>query len=351
MFDALPLLVLILIFLASSTVIWIAGIRLSETTDILSSRFHLGQALGGLILLAIATNLPEIAITSSASLSGQVEIAVGNILGGIGIQTVVLVALDVFGVGKSYPLTWRAASLQLLVEGISVIAVLVVAIIGTQLPDGFAIARLTPTSLLIVAGWLVSLKLVDIARHGLPWKMSGDAPGGEGIPGAEKQKQRQEHISTRKAVIVFTVGAVATLVAGVIAEESGNAIASDTGLSGVIFGSTFLAAATALPELSTGLKATKLGDYKLAISDIFGGNTFLPTLFLLADLLSSRTVLSRAQNTDIYLAGLGILLTCVYLWGLLFRPRRQILRMGLDSFLVLCLYLLGVAGLVAVAHG
>jgi hypothetical protein len=61
--------------------IWIAGVKLSNTTDVLSQRFGFGQALGGVILLALAT------------WSGDLGVAVGNILGGIAIQTVVLVAV------------------------------------------------------------------------------------------------------------------------------------------------------------------------------------------------------------------------------------------------------------------
>src|SRR5919202_1919553 len=105
----LPLLVLVLIFAGAAGAISLALIQLSNQTDVLSTRLHLGAALGGLILLAVATNLPEIAIVASASLSGDVGVAVGNILGGIAIQTVVLVALDVFGV-RGRPLTYRAAS-------------------------------------------------------------------------------------------------------------------------------------------------------------------------------------------------------------------------------------------------
>src|ERR671921_710456 len=139
-----------------------------------------------------------------------------------------------------------------------------------------------------------------------------------------------------------------TLVGSVALEESGDAIAGKIGMSGVLFGSTFLAAATALPELSTGLASVRLGDYKLAVSDIFGGNAFLPVLFLMASLLSGQAVLLQAQDTDIYLTGLMILLTAVYIWGLVFRPRRRIFRMGVDSLTVLVLYAVGIAGLVAV---
>jgi cation:H+ antiporter len=73
MFDTLSLPALLAIFAASAGVVRMAGIRLSITTDILSTRFHLGQALGGVILLAIATNLPEIAITASGAASAIPE--------------------------------------------------------------------------------------------------------------------------------------------------------------------------------------------------------------------------------------------------------------------------------------
>ena len=134
-----------------------------------------------------------------------------------------------------------------------------------------------------------------------------------------------------------------------VLERSGDAIADHIGLSGVLFGATVLAAATSLPELSTGLTSVRNGDYQLAMSDIFGGNAFLPVLFLLAGLLSGKAVLPQAQSTDIYLTALGILLTLVYLAGLLFRPQRRIARMGIDSVAVLVLYAIGVAGLFAVA--
>jgi len=148
---------------------------------------------------------------------------------------------------------------------------------------------------------------------------------------------------------VFAISAAVTLAGGVALEQSGGRIAGHLNMTGVLFASTFLAAATALPEVSTGLQAVRMGDYQLAMSDIFGGNAFLPVLFLVASLLSGSAVLPLAQDTDIYLTALGALLTVVYVYGLIFRPRRMVLRMGLDSFTVLALYAVGIAGLVAIA--
>jgi cation:H+ antiporter len=266
------------------------------------------------------------------------------------------VVLDAFGVRGGDPLTYRAASLVLVLEGALVIAVLTVAVMGSQLPVSLVFWRVEPEALLIAALWVAGLLLLSKARSGLPWQVQGDAPHGQEEPHEHSKhkkarKAQSKGVSTAWAAAVFSVAAVITLVGGVVLEESGNAIAGNIGMSGVLFGSTFLAAATALPEVSTGLTSVRLGDYKLAISDIFGGNAFLPVLFLMASLLSGEAVLPRAHDTDIYLTGLGILLTAVYLFGLIFRPRYRVLRMGIDSFAVLALYLLGVAGLIAVATG
>jgi cation:H+ antiporter len=176
MFASFPLLILILVFVAGGGAVWLAGIQLSKTTDVIDSRFGLGEALGGLILLAIATNPPEIAIVVSASLAHNIGIAIGNILGGIAIQTVVLVILDGFGLGRKAALNYEAASLQLVLEGVLVIGILVVSIMGTQLPQSVLFARLSPGELLIAALWLIGLWLINKARDDLPWHEKGHAP-------------------------------------------------------------------------------------------------------------------------------------------------------------------------------
>ncbi len=346
----LPLWAALLLFVGSAVAIWVAGISLSNYTDVLADRLHLGTALGGLVLLAVATNLPEIAITVAASLNGQVEVAVSNVLGGIAIQTVVLVALDAFGVRVRRPLTYQAASLSLVLEGAVVVAVLVAVVMGAQLPKDAVAFRLSPDVIGIALIWVVGLLLTQRAGKRLPWADNGNAPDAQPQPRGHSAKKRADDagkkgITTLRAASVFAVAGVVTLVAGALLEESGSQAASSVGLSGVLFGATVLAAATSLPELSTGITAVRSGDYQLAFGDIFGGNAFLPVLFLLATLITGKAILPNAHNSDLYLTALGALLTIIYIAGLLFRPAKEHARLGVDSIAVLSVYILGVAGL------
>ncbi|MGI4895418.1 MAG: sodium:calcium antiporter [Janthinobacterium lividum] len=343
---------LLLIFVGAAAAIWIAGVSLANQTDVIATRLHLGAALGGTILLAVATNLPEVAITVSAAVSGHVGVATGNLLGGIALQTVVLVALDAFGTRHGRPLMNRAASLVLVLEGAIVVAVLGVVIAASQLPADLIVARVAPGGLLIAVIWVAGLLLLNRAGHGLPWQAMGEAPDNQEVPRGHSRRKKEHAassrgISTARAATIFTTAAVVTLLAGVVLERSGDAIADHIGFSGVLFGATVLAAATSLPELSTGLTSVRNGDYQLAVSDIFGGNAFLPVLFLVATIVSGHAVLPQAQSSDIYLTAVGILLTVVYLFGLIFRPTRRVLGMGVDSLTVLVLYAVSVLGLLS----
>ncbi len=347
MFAGLPMAAAAAIFVVAAAAVWIAGVSLSTTTDALERHFGLGEALGGLVILSIATNLPEIAITTSAAVSGELGIAIGNILGGIAIQTLVLVVLDAALHGSGTPLTHRAASLVLVLEGALVIAVLIVAMMGHFLPASVVLWRVGPGELLIVGIWVVGLWLIDRSRDRLPWHAAGNAPGGQVVARGHATEMRAGNAMAagRRGVLLrLAAAAVVTLVAGLALEQSGERLASGLGLSGVVFGATVLAASTSLPEISTGIASVRLGDYQLAVSDIFGGNAFLPVLFSWAGLLSGRAVLPEITSVDLYLTGLGILLTVVFVWGLIARPVRRVGPLGVDSAVALALYAVGMIG-------
>ncbi len=142
-----------------------------------------------------------------------------------------------------------------------------------------------------------------------------------------------------------------TLAAGVLLEVTGNDLANRIGVNGSIFGATVLATATALPEISSGIAAVRLGDNALAMGDIFGGDAFQVCLFLVADLIAGQPVLPSAGNQNAWLAALGVALTAVYGFGVISRPQHCRGRLGPDSLLALAVFGAGIAGLFFVRPG
>jgi len=150
-------------------------------------------------------------------------------------------------------------------------------------------------------------------------------------------------------VLVFLAAAAVTLAAGVALEDTGNALSGRIGVQGAVFGATVLAAATALPEISSGIAAVRLGDMSLAVGDILGGNAFQVTLFLLADLLAGTPVIVAEHHSDVWLGGVGLLMTGVAAAAIILRPRRTFLRLGADSVLLAAIYAIAVVALTHIA--
>jgi cation:H+ antiporter len=345
---------LLLIFLAGAAATWMAGITLSKSTDALDSRLGLGDDVGGLILLSIAGSLPELAITISAAAAGNLKLAAGNLIGGIAIQTMVLLICD-FAVGPVRPLTYLVGRLTPVLEG-SLVIILVAGVgMGALLKPSTAIAgRVSPASLGIVVVWFVGLYVINRASKDPRWNvtMPGSRPGRRR---RERAHPEQPHpfsgSSTAGVAMLFGLASALTLAAGVALEESGNELAHRLNVNGVIFGATVLAFATALPEISSGIAAVRLGDHALAMGDILGGNAFQVCLFLVADLVAGGPVLPSAGNLNAWLGALGIALTSIYGFGVIIRPMRCRFRLGPDSLLALALFSLGVAGLFFVRPG
>jgi cation:H+ antiporter len=211
------------------------------------------------------------------------------------------------------------------------------AVMGGLLPESASIGPVSPMSLAIVAFFLIGVIGINRSRRRPGWRIAGDAP-----PAAKEAPNRFKEASTAAVVGVFTLASVVTLGAGVALEQSGNDLAGHFGMNGVVFGATILAAVTALPEVSSGIQAVRLGAVGLAMSDIYGGNAVQLTFFLLADFLAGAAVLPQASAESLWLGGLGALVTSIMIYGLLIRPQRKIIGLGPDSLIVLLAYIAGV---------
>jgi cation:H+ antiporter len=342
---------LVAVFAIAGVATWVAGIYLSRSTDALDVRLNLGEALGGMILLAIAGSLPELAITISAVLNHNLGMAAGNLIGGIAVQTLVLVILDA-SIKEDHPLSFLVGSLVPVLEGLLVILLCALVMMGALLPETAAIAGVSPASMLIVAFWLIGIAVLNRFRKDPPWEVT--APGAK--PGRRHRRHPHPTVphpyagsSTALVVIVFAAGSIVTLLAGWALQVSGGVLAERFGMTGLLFGATVLAVVSSLPEVSTGLTAVKLGDHQLAMGDIFGGNAFQVCLFLVADLLAGKPVLPSAGAQNSWLAAAGFLVTAVYATSVIVRPKRLYLRVGLDSIAVVVIYAVAIVGLARVS--
>jgi cation:H+ antiporter len=285
--------------------------------------------------------------------AGNLGLAAGNLIGGIAVQTMVLVLCD-FAAGSERPLSFLVGAVTPVLEGLLVVLVVSGVLMGALLSPSTAIAGVvSPGSIAIVVVWLLGLYVIARVRKEPRWRV--EMPGSR--PGRGTRRERHpDHphpfasSTTFRVAGIFVAACAVTLAAGVALELTGNALADRAGVNGVIFGATVLAIATALPEISSGIAAVRLGDHALAVGDIFGGNAFQVCLFLVADLVAGAPVLPTAGRLNSWLAALGIALSAVYAIGVVARPQRCHARLGPDSILALVLFAAGVAGLFVLPH-
>jgi cation:H+ antiporter len=339
-----PLFQLIIFFLISAAVTLLAGITLAKTTDSIDHRFGLGDALGGLILLGISGSLPEIAVVWSAATHGHIPVIIGTLLGGIAIQTLIIVIFDLAVKGKK-PLSYLVGSLELSFETIFAMVITALAVLAAFIPSTRGIFNIHPLSMVIFIAWILGLLVIDKIRNKPRFLQTAE----DGLPGRKHKERRKAGTqsfytgkTTLHIILVFIFASVLTLIAGFVLEESGTAIADKLGIGSGIFAATFIALVTALPEISTGLESIFIGDNHLAISDIMGGNAFMIVLFLLGDIVAGKPVLSSAGQLDISLGILGIVMMSVYTFSFLFKLKKRHFRLGMDSYLEILIYILGI---------
>lgn len=336
----LSLIFILPIFVLSGAMVWVTGVIIAKATDALDCRFKIGDALGGLIILGIVGSLPEIAIVYGAAVNGHTSVIIGNLIGGIAIQTLVIVIFDFAAKGKR-PLSYMAGSMTLFFETVFAIAMVSLAVLGTYVPAKDAILNVNPFSIIMLFAWPVGLYFVYKAHNVRRFnQVSDDANPGRLHDEYRKCKKSFFYVSKSNVhiILILIFSALVLLIAGVALEESGVALANELGISKGIFAATILALIASLPEISTGLEAVFFGDNHLAISDIWGGNTFMLVPFLLADLIMGKPVLSYATNSDRLLAFLGIAMMGIYAVAFLIKLKHRYFKLGLDSILQIFLY-------------
>ena len=224
----------------------------------IAKKLNVSSIIIGLTIVAFGTSMPEAAVSVTAAISGQNDIALGNIIGSNifnllmvgGLCSIICpLTVDKGLLKKEYPLSVFAVILLLglvMVPWTSHVETLMV-----SRTDGLIL-------LLFFIFFLVST-----------------------IYSATKQKKANvqeestgEKQSWLKSIILSVVGVAGVVVGGDLVVDSAVEIATQWGVSQAVIGLTIVAIGTSLPELVTSLVAAKKGERDLAVGNIVGSNIF-----------------------------------------------------------------------------
>ena len=332
----------LLLFTLCAGVVWFSGARLAYLADALAKRYKLAKSLVGLLILSLATSLPEVATTLSAAVNQAQNLVLNNLFGGIALQTAILGVADFWARGAitNYP---RKANHAL--EATLLVLLLSITLIITVVGEPVALFHIGPGSVLIALCYAGTIRILRRYDGSSDW-VPVDLPDLETKPFLAVQDNGDT--SNRSLIWQAIAACLAILVFGFALVVLAERIAVQSGLGTSFVGVTLLAGATSLPELTTSITAARIGAYTMAISNIFGSNLIMLVLVFPADILyRGGPILQDASQTVSLALGFGIAVTAIYLVGLIVRRKPRIGVLGLDSVLVIVTFLVS---LVAYYH-
>lgn len=141
----------------------------------------------------------------------------------------------------------------------------------------------------------------------------------------------------------FIGSSLLIVIAAIKLAEYGDAISIRTQLGGMFVGTLLMAGATSLPELLTSINAINQGEPNLTVGNIFGSSMFNMFLLALIDLVYRRLhILRRLAVTHALSGSLALLLIGLAVFFILAQIDIAVGWVGLDSIVLMALYVLGV---------
>jgi cation:H+ antiporter len=325
-------------FVACAAVIVMAGGGLTRFGDIISRRTKLGGLLVGSILIAGATSLPELAIDISSLRLGETDLAVGDLFGSSLFNLLILAGLDMTHYSRGRMFSETSAR-HALAAGTSIALTAIAAmfiVLGPQM-QGLTVFRLGPGSFVLIAAYIVGIRIITFGRGVDPAKTPDDLDANSSLPWIGK-------VGLKGAIIGYILTAAVILVAAPFLARAAQDLAERSGLGGTFFGTTFVALCTSLPELVTTFSAVRMKAFDLAIGNIFGSNCFNMLLFAPLDLVDADSLLSVASQTHVFTALAVIIVTSVVILGQLYRVEKKHL-LEPDALLTMVLIVATLTGL------
>ena len=325
----------LLVFAAGAALIAVFGTSQARAADDLADRTGLGEAFVGAVFLGGSTSLSGITASVTAAWDGHPSLALSNALGGIAVQTAFLAVADI--AYRKANLEHAAASLGNLMWG-ALLIVLLAALLLAMTGPPMSLLGIHPVTPLLVAAYVMGMRLVQEARQQPMWRPR--------LTGATRvDSPRPPARDAEPLAWLWGKFAAAGLVVGVAGwgvARAGEVVAAQTGLTQSFVGGLMIAVTTSLPELVTSVAAVRRGALTLAVGGVLGGNAFDTLFAALADVAyRGGSIFHAVGPTELALTALTLLMAAVLLLGLLRRERVGPGRIGLESVVVLGLYLAG----------
>ncbi|MEZ5567939.1 MAG: hypothetical protein R3E54_06325 [Halioglobus sp.] len=337
----MPLNLGILVFRLAALAIVTAGSRLARLSDELADRTGLGEALFGVLLLGCVTSLPDLAATLSAAMDARADLAMSNVMGSMAVNLAFLGIADI--VYRKANLEHAAASPVNLMLAVLLIVLLTLPLLAIATPP-VALLGVHPVTPLLVFAYLFGLHLVHRAQAKPMWLPRQTR---QTVPDTPDQQRRGGLL---EGWLGFIALAALTCAAGWALMEAAKSIADNTGLSDTLVGGFLTALATSTPELVTTIAAIRCGALTLGVSNIFGTNCFNILVVAAADSGYLHGSIYHAVAPTQLLWGLvTILMSAILLLGMLRRQTYGFGRIGFESALMLTVYAVALAVIVAIS--
>lgn len=239
--------------------VWGADLLVRGAASI-AARLGIPPVVIGLTVVAFGTSAPELAVSASASLDGQTDVALGNLVGS-NIANVLLI------LGASAAIGGLAVSMRII--RLDVPIVVGVSVVVTLMALDGSIGRIDGA--LLFAGivtytvWLV--RATRAPRDGAAALVAEE----------EIDEEVEEAIVERPLPVLVglvVVGLAALVAGGQLLVGSATDIAGHFGVSELVIGLTVVAVGTSLPELATSVMAAIRGQRDIAVGNVVGSNLF-----------------------------------------------------------------------------
>ncbi len=326
---------LLIEFLICTSVIVYAGTRLSKYGDIIAEKTGLGKTWIGVILMASVTSLPELVTgISSVTYAGVPDIAVGDVIGSCVFNMSILAILD--AVYRPMPVSAKAHHGNILSAGFGILLLSIVVMglfFGNHI---FPLWWIGLYSLLFAGIYFIAMRLVYFYEKKQISLFIQDMA----------VKLKYKDISTKTAILNFSVNAIFVVIAAIFLPKIGEGIAESTGLGQTFVGNIFIAISTSLPELVVSIAAVKIDAVDLAIGNLFGSNVFNIFILAIDDFLFTKgPILSFVNQNHIIPAVFAIAMTSIAVIGLTYRSEKKTLFLAWDSIGILLLYVINLMSL------